>query len=229
MPLSKTVIINCAGTGSRLGFGKTKALVEIAGKPIIAWHLDMLADVEDVRIVVGFQAEQVIDTVLAIRHDVTFVFNHDYHSTGTAHSLYLGSRYSNQWVISLDGDLLVHPRDFRVFLTKNHECLGLCEPITQEPVLVSVREENQQLLITEFSREKGRYEWTGLLQLAAEHLHTFTEPHVYQACEERLPLPGMIIEAREIDTPADYDGAVRWMKSFTQEKSQDERVCEKVG
>jgi choline kinase len=214
MQISKTVVINCAGIGSRLGFGKTKALIEIEGKPIIARQLDMLTEVEDVRIVVGFQAEQVIETVLAIRKEVIFVFNHEYHSTGTAHSFYLGSRHSNQWVISLDGDLLVHPHDFQQFIQQDQACLGFCEPITQEPVFVNIKNINNQTMITDFSRESGQYEWTGLLQINANDITTFTGKHIYQACEGKLPMPGMLVNAREIDTPADFDQAVNWMKEI---------------
>lgn len=217
MQISKTVVINCAGIGSRLGFGKTKALIEIGGKSIIARQLDMLTHIEDVRIVVGFQAEQVIEAVLAIRKDVIFVFNHDYHSTGTAHSFYLGSRHSNEWVISLDGDLLVHPHDFQRFIEQDQACLGFCEPITQEPVFVNIKNINNQPMVTDFSRESGQYEWTGLLQINAQDIKTFTRTHIYLACEGKLPLPGMLVNAREIDTPDDFDQAVNWINEIEKE------------
>ena len=48
----KSVVISCAGIGSRLGLGQTKALIKINGKSLIAWQLDLFKDVEDVRIVV---------------------------------------------------------------------------------------------------------------------------------------------------------------------------------
>lgn len=57
MQFSKTVVLNCAGLGSRLGLGKTKALIDLAGKPLIHWQLDMLKDIADVRIVIGFEAQ----------------------------------------------------------------------------------------------------------------------------------------------------------------------------
>lgn len=213
MSLSKTVVINCAGIGSRLGFGKTKALIEVGGKPIIAWHLAMLKNINDVRIVVGFQAEEVIKTVLSIRKDVTFVFNHEYHSTGTAHSFYLGSRFSNPWVISLDGDLLIDYTDFQHFLAYDGDCLGICKPMTDEPVLVNVTNNNNRLYVTEFSRVQGQYEWTGLLQASADRISLPVEPHVFQLFQKRLPLPAMVVDAMEIDTPKDYDKATSWIKN----------------
>ena len=80
MQFSKTAVLNCAGLGSRLGLGRTKALLYLEGRPLIHWQLDLLKEVKDVRIVIGFEAQEVINTVLAIRSDVLFVFNHDYSS-----------------------------------------------------------------------------------------------------------------------------------------------------
>ena len=66
-----TVIICCAGMGTRLGIGTTKALIDINNKPLIYYQLELLKDFEDVRIVVGFQAEEVIKVVNMYRKDVT--------------------------------------------------------------------------------------------------------------------------------------------------------------
>ena len=60
MPVSRTVIISCAGMGNRLGLGTTKALVEVEGKPLIMHHLEKLKNEKDIRVVVGYQAEKVI-------------------------------------------------------------------------------------------------------------------------------------------------------------------------
>ena len=106
-----SIVISCAGMGTRLGLGCTKALVEIEGKTLIERQLEILKDYDDIRIVVGYQAEQVIDVVNAIRKDVLFVFNHDYRNTGTGASFTLGAKYGREYVVALDGDLLVHPDD----------------------------------------------------------------------------------------------------------------------
>ena len=39
-----TVIISCAGMGTRLGIGMPKALVNVDGKPLIIRQLEMLQD-----------------------------------------------------------------------------------------------------------------------------------------------------------------------------------------
>ena len=55
-----TVVICCAGMGTRLGIGTTKALLHIGGKPLIIHQLENLDSYNDVRIVVGYQADKVI-------------------------------------------------------------------------------------------------------------------------------------------------------------------------
>ena len=53
--IKKTVIISCAGMGTRLGLNIPKCLVEINGKTLLEIQLQQLEDVEDVRIVVGYK------------------------------------------------------------------------------------------------------------------------------------------------------------------------------
>ena len=77
-----SVVICCAGMGTRLGIGTTKALVKIAGKSIIQRQLEMLDEYDDIRVAVGYQAEKVIKEVKHIRKDVMFAFNNDYRKTG---------------------------------------------------------------------------------------------------------------------------------------------------
>jgi 2-C-methyl-D-erythritol 4-phosphate cytidylyltransferase len=47
-------LIVAAGSGERLGAGKPKALVELAGRPLLQWSIDVLSQVSDIeRIVVA--------------------------------------------------------------------------------------------------------------------------------------------------------------------------------
>ncbi|MCZ1264082.1 NTP transferase domain-containing protein [Paenibacillus marchantiae] len=217
MSISKTVVINCAGVGSRLGLGITKALIELEGKPLISWQLEMLKNIEDVRVVVGFQADQVIEHVLTVRKDVTFVFNHDYLTTGTGASLSLGAKHAKGLVISLDGDLLVHPEDFQLFLESRNECIGYCDINTEDPVLVNIIQDKSEEFITSFSRTKGNYEWSGLVQIDAAKLES-GKGHVYQIIEKFNPMKAVSIRCQEIDTPQDYDAALKWVRTYLIEK-----------
>ncbi len=207
-------MINCAGEGRRLGLGKTKALVSVLGRPLIAWHLDMLRDVEDVVVVVGYQARDVVEAVSGWRRDVIFALNHDYATTGTATSLALGSAGARGDVISLDGDLLVHPRDFAAFLEADGEpCLGVAPRTTSDAVLVEVSADRHAHA---FSYERGDLEWTGLLRVSADlvldaHERHATRGHVFEMLTPHLPLAVKDVSAREIDTPDDYERAIGWI------------------
>lgn len=207
MSVSKTIVISCAGMGKRLGIGTSKCLVDVAGKPLIIRNLEMLDDVDDVRVVVGFQAQRVIDMVNSYRKDVTFVFNHDYAHTNTGASVALAAKHANDYVLTIDGDLLLHPDDMRKVLGAEGEFVGVTAPGTDNPVLTDVEGDR----VLGFSREHGSYEWTGVAQLAREHVGVGTG-HTYQLVEPWLPLPWIYLRTREIDTPNDYDNAVRWVR-----------------
>lgn len=212
MRISRTVIISCAGMGNRLGLGTTKALLEIDGKPLIIRHLEMLKDEKDIRIVVGYQAEKVINTVLKYRKDVLFVFNHNYRETGTGASVALASKNANEFILSLDGDLLVHPEDMAKVLNCNHEFVSGGVPKTDDPWMLQVEKENNIKYVNKFSRDEGKYEWNGITQMKSEKMQNGTG-HVFQLVEPHLPLPFINIRTREIDTINDYERAVTWVKN----------------
>ncbi len=203
-----TIVISCAGMGTRLGIGTTKALVEVAGKPLIIHQLEQLKDYDDVRVVVGYQAEAVIDIVKNFRSDVTFAFNYEYKTTGTAASFSKGIVGAREFVVAFDGDLLVNPDDLRAFLDSEGEVIGGCEPTTDNPVLMTIEND----CVVEFSRERGQLEWTGLAKMKTERLVP-GEKHVYMMFEPLLPIPVMKIQTKEIDTQNDYENAVRWVEN----------------
>lgn len=213
MSISKTIVISAAGVGNRLGFGHTKALLKIAGKPLIIHHLEQLNKFDDVRIVVGFNAEDLINTVLSYRKDVTFVFNHRYLKTHTLRSLYLGCRFAREYIISLDGDLLVDPSDLKSFLNEDREIMGYCKAYSDDAVYVDVKDMKGKKYITRFSRKSGIYEWTGLIQVKVDKVIN-TETYVYQIVNNHLPFLAKSINCREIDTPDDYERAQVWAKKI---------------
>ena len=196
----KSVVISCAGIGSRLGLGLTKALVQINGRSLISWQLELFKNVEDLRIVVGFQANDIIDEVRKYRDDVTFVFNHRYFETKTGASFYLGARHANDYVLEWDGDLLVHPDDVKMVLEQQGEFICYADKSSEEAVFVKVDEQGNVL---EFSRECGDYEWTGPACLSKKHL-AYCSNNVYNMFEPFLPMRGIKVRAYDIDTYQDY-------------------------
>ena len=108
-----TVIICCAGMGTRLGIGTTKALVDIAGEPLIIRELKLLREFDDIRVVVGFDAERVISVVKQFRSDIMFVCNYEYEHNGPADSVKKALLGARKYVITLDGDTVINPDDFK--------------------------------------------------------------------------------------------------------------------
>ncbi len=206
----KSVIISCAGIGSRLGLATTKALINIEGRPLISWQLDMFKDVEDVRIVVGFQANDVINEVLKYRKDVIFAYNHNYFETKTGASFYLGAHHANEYVIEYDGDLIVHPEDMRVLLDTEGEYIAYADKMSDDAVYVKVNSIGDVLA---FSRENGDYEWTGPACIKRNKVK-YNSGNVFNQLENYLPIRGIKIRACDIDTYDDYQRAVNIVKEW---------------
>lgn len=211
MPFSKTVVISCAGVGSRLGLGQTKALLPLQGRPLLHWHLDMLADVEDVRVVVGFQASEVIKAALEVRKNTTFVFNHDYFHTKTAASVSLACRYAHESVFVLDGDMIIHPDDMARCLAQEEPFVGVAVPSSQECVYV----QTMRGYVESFSRQSGMFEWIGPALLPRDIFSCVSDKHVYEVIEKILPLPYIEVRAMDIDTLQDYEGAQVLFKGWS--------------
>lgn len=210
MSSTKSVIISCAGIGSRLGLGQTKALIKIEGKSLIRWQLELLKEIKDIRIVVGFQSNDVIEEVLKFRKDVIFVYNHNYFETKTGASFYLGSKHANEYVIEWDGDLLVHPEDVKKCLETEGEYIGYSEITSDESVLVKTNDKGDVL---SFSKENGNYEWTGPACIKKNKIK-YTSGNVFNQIEEYLPMKGLKIRAMDIDTYEDYKKAINFVKSW---------------
>lgn len=211
MRISRTVVISCAGMGNRLGLGTTKALVEIEGKPLVIRHLEYLTNEEDIRIVVGYQAKEVIDVVSSYRKDVLFVFNHDYKTTGTGDSVALASQYANEYILSLDGDMIIHPDDMKMILDCEDEFV--CgNPIgSDDPWMLQTYSVDGKEMVSAFSRCVGNYEWNGVTQMKSAKMMK-GNGHVFQLIEPYLPVEFKLIRTREIDTMNDYERAEAWVK-----------------
>lgn len=196
----KSVVISCAGIGSRLGLGLTKALVQINGSSLISWQLKLFKEVEDLRLVIGFQGSEIIEEVRKYRDDVIFCYNHRYFETKTGASYYLGARHANHETIEWDGDLLVHPDDVRMLLATEGEYICYGDITSEDSVCVHVNENGEVL---DFSRDGGDYEWTGPACMDKKHL-TYCSQNVFNMFEPLCPMRGIKVRAYDIDTYNDY-------------------------
>ena len=202
-----TVIICCAGMGTRLGIGTTKALVRVNGKTIINRLLEKLDAVKDVRIVVGYQAEKVIEEVNKCRKDIMFAFNNDYKTTGVADSLRKGNVGSNKYVVYFDGDVLIDQDSINKILSYDGECVAVNNTSSDEPVLITLDDNENVIAFLEGSK----YSWPGIAKIENQKL-TAPGRNVYDVLSGYLPLKAIYVNACEIDTQDDYERAMSFEK-----------------
>jgi choline kinase len=207
-------VIAAAGLGSRLGWGSPKCLIDLAGETLLARQLRLLKDVPDVRIVVGFEENDVMAAARSIRPDVIFVRNAAFRTTSTLQSYALGAAGLTQSCLFMDADIVFEPRSFRRFLTV---CTG-SDPIiaitaakTTDAVFVEVDDG----WVQSFARTTARpFEWANLCWLPPRYCETGHNA-VFERLSVDLPLRCHEVESLEIDTPSDYAMALERTLAFS--------------
>ena len=198
-----TVIICCAGMGTRLGIGLPKALVDIDNKPLIIHLLELFDEFEDVRVVVGYQAEKIIEVVNKYRKDIMFTFNYDYKTTGPAASLTKALVGAKDIVLSIGGDVLIDKENLDKIL-KCDECIPYTDITSEEPTLIDVQNNEVREI-----GESGNYEWQGIVKIKRNKLIN-SNKYIYEMINQNLPMKGIYINSREIDSQEDYDNAIKY-------------------
>lgn len=208
MPSPQHAVITAAGLGSRLGMNRPKCLVSVAGKSIIEHQLELLRDIEDVRIVVGFQRAEVIAHVRRIRDDVTFVCNHRYADTSVLHSVFLGCQGLKEPFIALDGDVILDASSFERFskqCERGAPLTAICKATSTDPVYATVDPigADGSTTLRSLQREPGSaWEWPGLTFMPPSMVDD-RATYVYQQVQLYLPLPAIELKCWEVDTPED--------------------------
>ena len=213
MQTIKHAIISAAGIGSRLELDIPKCLVTVAGRKIIDYQLENLKEIDDIRVVVGFYEEKVIEHVSKIRSDAIFVRNPLYSNTSTLQSLYLSAKYLNEPILTLDGDIILEKESFRGFLNICQNAVpvvAITPSGTEDAVFVNTHlDNNGDLFVDSFQREpRTEYEWTGIAYMKQKQIK-YKNIFVYQALERYVPLRASIIRCFEIDTQSDLIRANR--------------------
>lgn len=216
----RNALICSAGTSSRLGINTAKCLSPIEGRPVIQWQLDQLDDIENVVVVVGCQASQVIANVMARRPDAVFVINHDHEEASTLDSMMMGAMYFREPFIYLDGDLIVDGSAIELIAEAPCPAIGIRRTYSERPVCVRLGSNGQTGMVTGFTREILDFEWTGLAKLSPEHVRRSAgEAYVYQAIEHYLPVHAVRIDCMEVHTQHDYNHAQAWMRKRLRSES----------
>ncbi|SHO60967.1 Choline kinase [Pseudoxanthobacter soli DSM 19599] len=214
MSIVKHAVIAAAGLGSRLGHGKPKCLVEVGGVMILKHLLHLVKDVEDVRVVVGFEEKTVISEIVRIRPDVLVVRNPGFRSTTTLHSYELGARHLSGDCLFMDGDMLIEPDGFAAFL-------ATCRPgvprlgITKAKTLDAVFTTIEGGAATAFSRnEPTTYEWANISWLPIKFFSDIGNTAVYEHLRQYLPMDTMELTSYEIDNEHDLSLAKQNLHHF---------------
>lgn len=200
-----SAIICCAGTGSRLGISTSKSLIDIGGVPLIIRLLEQLKDLKDIRIVVGYCADDVVKVVSNYRKDIMFVFNYNYESNGPAASVSKALDYCKENVLIIDGDTILKS-NLNELLKSEENCIAYSDAVIKEPIHVNINKEN---MATKFYDEKKCYEWTGIAKIKRDDLAK-RDDDVYKMIEPLMPLKAIKIEYMGIDTQDDYENAMKW-------------------
>ena len=207
----ENAVIAAAGLGSRLGFGQPKCMLEFGGITLLTRMIRMLElHVSRIHVVVGYREDLIIDHCARYHPRVVLVRNPEFRTTNTAKSFALGARYLTGKCVFLDGDLLINPNSFSIFIdhaAQRDVLLGLCQPNTENAVFADTEEPSQGLTVTGFTRENPTlFEW-GNVFTGPGTLMDGAENYVFEHLAKLLPLFGHMLELAEIDTTTDFCSA----------------------
>lgn len=122
----RQAVILAAGRGSRLGSilnGKPKCLLEVDGRPLISYQVEMLRSlgVERICVVVGHGAGYVYES---LDDDISFVVNPRYSDTNSLFSLWLAAAWVEGPFTMMNSDLLAHPKIYERVVNSGKTCLA---------------------------------------------------------------------------------------------------------
>jgi len=119
------IIILAAGTGSRLGHGIPKAMVELDNSTTIMdqqlENIKKATGTENIRVVLGYKG-----SLIEEKHpELEYLYNPRYRETNTSKSLLIGLEDLDEDVIWMNGDVVFDPEILRTLHQKkgNHICV----------------------------------------------------------------------------------------------------------
>ena len=204
----KYAIITAAGTGSRLGMNIPKCLVSVNHKKLIDYQLELLAHMQEIRIVVGYMKNEVMNYVGKRYSNVVFIENPDFLTTAASKSIYLATHDLTCKHIIISGDLLINPNSFHHFLLSCNEqdgIVGICPSRTEHAIYAQLDSENN---VIAFDRHtQTNFEWCGIAYLNKFKIAD-SKYYFFEELNHHLPLPSAIIDCYEVDTPMDLNLAI---------------------
>lgn len=200
-------VIAAAGTGSRLGMGMPKAMIEVGEKSLLSRMLEMMEKhVENIHVVSGYREEMIIDECARHHPHVIVVRNPDFRSTNTAYSYALGAAHLQGTTIFIDGDLLVEPDSMKNFIdcaATTDILLGITRSKSDNAVFVATSQDRAGLKVDCFSREnRYEYEWANVVAGPANLMEGATG-FVFEHLTPKLSCRAQELDLAEVDTADD--------------------------
>jgi len=218
MSFPRTAVIAAAGLGSRLGLNIPKCLVEIKNKTLLAYQLELLKEIEEVRVVVGYREDDVIREVIRERPDALIVRNSQYQTTTNTDSLRLATLGLNRSYVYIDGDIWVEQQSFKKFIqacAENETIVGMTDCKSDEAIYVDLNEDGS---IRSFSASAVTpFEWSGIAYISDRSRLDYRQGYIFETLTPSLPLRGFKIDSWEIDTPTDLDRLRRYINQVNEE------------
>lgn len=214
--MKKTVVIAAAGVGSRLGAGIPKCLVEVCGHAVFEYQLRAFDWADEIRMVVGYRAAEVIERVSAVNDKVVFVHNREYSTTNLRQSYYLGAQGITGKALFLDGDTIMGNTASGLIheaCKTNEDFIAVVRTLSENPIYAGVQ--NGKVQWFSYERE-SEYELANAAFMDAERLE-YLNTLFYVQLEQYLPTKAIPIESLEIDTPADRCHAERIVAACAEE------------
>ena len=172
-----------------------------------------MREFDDIRVVVGFDAERVISVVKQFRSDIMFVCNYEYEHNGPADSVKKALLGARKYVITLDGDTVINPDDFKRFVDFSGECIAVTENASDETIGSSVQDGK----VIALSKKAGNMQWSGIAKVHKSKLYGDSS-HLYEVLAPHLPMTAFSMRLKEINIPKDYESAIDWVSAGMREE-----------
>ena len=205
------IIIAAAGSGTRLNQKLPKALIDITkNKKLIDFQMDLLRDINDIRVVVGYKGNDLSSYILNKYENVKIIENPNYDSTSICNSIHMATMDLNEPYIVMCSDLLINKNEFNNFINSfdGESLLGITPSKTQDSIYVSTNEDNE---VTSFQKDfKTNFEWANLACISKSIEIDKNSPSLFLELEKYLPLKYFLFEnCFEIDTDSDLNLALK--------------------
>ena len=199
----KHAVIACAGYGSRLGLNIPKCMIKVNERTLLSYLLELTRDIEDVRVIVGFEEDLVIEEVRRYNPNAVIVRNPNYRTTSIAYSYHLATKDLCEPFLILDGDLAIHKQDFLDFLASinpSESLIAVSKAQSEDTVFAKIENSN----VTGISSSNiSPYEWTSLAYLSGIKIEP-TMRYAYNAITAALPIRAKEIRCFDVDTSEDH-------------------------